>query len=64
VIDPQKSGTNVIVLKGGPNASAFSKTYQQSVEVPVNAGGCQTPSAERSSSLGDGWRVSAEGNRC
>ena len=38
LMDPQKSvsGSSVIVLKGGPDAKDFSKTFPQRVEVPVN----------------------------
>jgi hypothetical protein len=36
-VDPDKSltGANVVVLKGGPSPEVFSKTFPQSVEVPV-----------------------------
>jgi putative membrane-bound dehydrogenase-like protein len=38
LMDPLKSvsGSSVIVLKGGPDAKDFSKTFPQRVEVPVN----------------------------
>jgi putative membrane-bound dehydrogenase-like protein len=39
VMDPQKSasGANIIVLRGGPDKSVFSKSFPKQVEVPFQA---------------------------